>query len=117
MKQYADSIIAENMYRQVDSGGHSSIILDVIVDYSKDDTSVPISEKFFTVRSGNRGLCHTSEGWHFLVRWKDGSEQWVSLKLLKEHNPVDIVDFSQSSDISDKPSFCWWVLYTLIKRD
>ena len=36
---------------------------------------------------------------------------------MKEHKPVEIAEFSQSRNISDKPAFCWWVPYTLRKRD
>ena len=109
MKQYAANVIAENMYSQVDYDGQSAVILDFIIDYSKDDTAVPISENYVTKRSSTCRLRHTTEGWHLLVQCKDGSEQWVSLKLLKEHNPVEISEFSQSRNISDKPAFCWWV--------
>ena len=109
MTQYAANVIDENMYSQVDSDGHADGILDVISDYYKDDTSVPIYEKYVNTRSDTRRLLCTTEGWHLLVLWKDGYEKWVSLELLKEHNPVDIDAFSQSSDISDKPYLCWWV--------
>jgi len=56
-------------------------------------------------------------GWKLLVRWKDGSEQWVPLKLLKESNPVDVAEFAAARDIHHKPAFCWWVPWTLKKRD
>ena len=117
MTQYAANVIDENMYSQVDSDGHADGILDVIADYYKDDTSVPISEKYVNTRSDIRRLCHTTEDWHLLVLWKDEFEKWVSLKLLKEHNPVEISEFAQSRGISDEPYLCWWVLYTLRKID
>ena len=102
------------MYRQVDSDVHNAGIFDIIVDYSKDNTNVPISEKYVTTCSGTRRLRHTTEGWHLLVRWKGISEQWVSLKLLKEHNPVDIDEFSQSCDISN--NFLWLVVTVYVKK-
>ena len=116
VKQYAANVIAENMYIQVDSYGNTSSILDVIVDYSKDDTAVPIYDKYVTTRSGTRRLLHTTEGWQLLVRQKYGSEKWVSLKLLKEQNPVEISEFAQSRDIYEKPAFYWWVPYTFRKK-
>ena len=39
------------------------------------------------------------------------------LKLLKEHKPVEVSEFPQAINISDKTDFCLWVLYKLIKRD
>ena len=67
VKQCYANVIAENMYSQVDYGGHTDRILDFIFDYSKDDTSVPISEKYVTTRSGTRRLHHTTEGCHLLI--------------------------------------------------
>ena len=67
VKQYAANVIAENIYSQVDYDGQNSGILDVIVDYSKYDTAVPISYKYVTMHSGTRMLCHATDGWHLLV--------------------------------------------------
>lgn len=117
IKQYAANIIAQNMYSQVDANGHQSQLLEAIIDYSKDNTAVDKSDKFVTTRSGRRRLRKTTAGWKLLVVWKDGSEQWVPLKLLKESNPVDVAEFAQARGINDEPAFSWWVPYTLKKRD
>ena len=116
VKKYSANVISENMYSQVDYDGHTAGILDNIVDYSKDDTAVPISEKYVTTCSGDCRLLHTTKDCHLLVQWKDGSEQWVFLKLLKKHNHVEIAEFSHSRNISYEPAFCWWVPYTLRKQ-
>jgi len=70
-----------------------------------------------TTRSGTRHLRETTIGWKLLVRWKDGSEQWISLKLLKESNPMEVAEFAKAREIDNGPAFCWWVPYTLRKRD
>lgn len=52
-----------------------------------------------------------------MCRWKDGSESWLPLKVLKETHPVDVAEFAKASSIADEAAFCWWVPYTLRKRD
>ncbi len=47
-------------------------------------------------------------GWKLLVKWADGSCQWMDLCLLKTSNPVQV--------ILDEPAFAWWVPYSLRKR-
>ena len=40
-----------------------------------------------------------------LVVWKDGSETWITLKDIKESEPVDVVDFYKAKRINDRPYF------------
>ena len=44
--QYAENIIAENFYSQVDSNVHHIIILKEITDHRKSEMSIPIYDKF-----------------------------------------------------------------------
>ena len=117
VKQYAANTIAENMYSQLDSDGYSQTILDGIIDYSKDGQAVTMEDKYVTTRTGTRRLRETTIGWKLLVKWKDGSEQWIALKLLKESNPLEVAEFAKAREIDNEPAFCWWVPYTLRKRD
>ena len=48
---------------------------------------------------------------------KDGSEQWLPLKLLKESHPVETAEFAAAHDIVNEPACCWWVPFVLRKRD
>ena len=43
--------------------------------------------------------------------------RWISLKDLKESNPVDVAEFAVARGIDDEPAFKWWIPYTLRKRD
>ena len=36
---------------------------------------------------------------------------------MKESHPVEMAEFAMARGISDKPAFCWWVPYTLKKKD
>ena len=46
----------------------------------------------------------TKCGWDFLIRYKDESEQWVPLKLLKESNPLEVAEFAT---VSKEPACSW----------
>ena len=117
IREYSANVIAENMYAQVDSDGHVTTLLDAIVDYKKDASALPKSEKYLTTKSGQRRLRHTTSGWTFEVLWKDGSSQWIPLKDLKSSNPVELAEFAVAHNINDEAAFCWWVPFTLRKRD
>ena len=117
VKQYAANTIAENMYSQVDHEGHSQSLLKSIIDYKKDGHAVAKSDMYIYTKSGQRRLRQTTIGWKLLVLFRDGSEQWIPLKILKETNPVDVAEFAIAREIDDQPAFNWWVPYTLRKRD
>ena len=115
--EYAANIITEHMYSTIDENGFSKLILDCILDHSKDDSAVSKADKYLITKSGNRRLRKSTIGWTLLVRWKNGSEQWVPLKLLKDNYPVEIADYAMPNQIQDASAFIWWVPYTLRKRD
>ena len=117
IREYSANVIAENMYAQVDANGYSHTILESIMDYSKDGTAVERDDMYITTKSGTRRMRQSTVGWKLLVLWKDGSEEWVPLKLLKESNPVEVAEFAISQGIENEPAFAWWVPYTLRRRD
>ena len=117
VKQYAANVIAENMYSQMDSEGYSSLLLDSILDWKRDEDAVRMEDKYIVTKTGTRRVRQTTRGWRLKILWKDGSESWVPLKLLKETHPVDVAEFAKAAGIDNEPAFCWWVPYTLRKRD
>jgi hypothetical protein len=117
VKEYAANIIAENMFSQVDPDGYSHNLLEAILDFKRDGNAIDKSDKYITTKSGNRRLRKSTSGWHLLVLWKNGSEQWIPLSVMKESNPVDVAEFAVSRNLEDESAFCWWVPYTLRKRD
>ena len=68
-------------------------------------------------RRGHKRLRKSTVGWKLLVKWKDETESWVHLKDMKESHPVEVAEFARARGIADEPAFCWWVPYTLRKRD
>lgn len=117
VKEYAGNQIAENILRQIDQEGYTITHLDSIVDYKTDDAAVTEQNAYVTTRGGARRLRKTTCGWHLLVRWTDGSQQWVTLADLKESHPVETAEFAVAHNIHKEPAFAWWVPYTLRKRD
>ena len=117
IKEYAANVIAENMYAQVDDEGHQHQLLDSIIDFKKDDNAVEKSDMYIHTRSGQRRLRQNTAGWFLLILWKNGEEEWMPLKLLKETLPIETAEFAVSRGIADEPAFKWWVPYTLRRRD
>jgi hypothetical protein len=116
--EYSANVIAENMLTQVDSDGFSTSLMDAIVDYRKDDaTAVQKADAFVVTRQGQKKQRKTTCGWQLLIRWKDGGEEWIHLKDMKESHPVEVAEFATARGIADEPAFCWWIPYTLRKRD
>ena len=76
-----------------------------------------MDQKYVTTKRGNRALCKTTIGWKFKVKWKDGTESWIPLKVMKESNPIEIAEYAVTRGIADQPAFAWWVPYVLRKRD
>jgi hypothetical protein len=74
--------------------------------------AVPIKDKYSTMRSGQRRLRKTTQGWSLLVNWKDGSESWVKPAELKDSYPIEQAEFAKALSIADEPAFAWWVPHT-----
>ncbi len=56
IKQYSANIIAENLYSQVDMEGHTSLVLESIVDHRKDESALKKEDKYFRTKQGQRRL-------------------------------------------------------------
>ena len=119
IKKYAANVIAENVLNQCDIDGHYTTTMKSIVNHRRDGDAVRMADKYIKSKANpnQRRLRETTVGWHFLVRWSDGTETWIPLKDLKESNPVDIAEYVTARGVADEPAFAWWVPYTLRKRD
>ena len=105
------------MYSQVDAQGYRYQLLDCITDHRKDGNAVEIDDLYVTTQSGQRRMRKTTSGWELLVQWKNGSKEWVPLKVLKNSNPLEVAEYAKSRGIDNQPAFVWWVPYTLRRRD
>ena len=71
--QYAANIIAENMYSQVDSNRHHTVLLKEITKDRKSAMAVSIDDNVLVSNTGRKIILKTTKGWYFLCLWKDGS--------------------------------------------
>ena len=116
VKHYAANGISENVLSQVDSCGFYTQALDNIVLHRKLGNAVSMKDDYVTTKREFRKLRQTTIGWEFLIEWKDGSSSWMSLKVLKESITIEVADYATSLGLENKPSFSWWVQYTINKR-
>ena len=107
IKKYAANIIAENLWSQVDDEGSTYLMLDEITDHRKMENAVEKGDEYITTKRGNRKLRKTTIGWEICVLWKDGSQQWISLKDLKESNPIEVADYVAAMKLTGEPAFKW----------
>ena len=77
IEQYASNVIADNILNQVDHDGRHYQVFDKIVDH-KTDGHEPKEKKG----------CLLTKGHWLLVDWKDGTQQWIPLKDMKESFPL-----------------------------
>ena len=117
VKEYAANVIAENMYSQVDTDGYRYQLLDSIVDHRKNGRALDQEDMYITTKKGHRRMRETTAGWDLLVQWRNGSQEWIPLKVIKNSNPVEVAEYSRSRGIDNEPAFAWWVPYTLRRRD
>ena len=60
------------------------------ISYHKIDKSV--------IRELKKGLI-TSKGWKLIVEWKYGTQDWISLRDIKEYNPVETAEYSDANTL------------------
>merc|ERR1739836_37296 len=108
-KILAANVVAENLLAEVDPEGNRFLFMEEIEDHRKTPDAIPKSQGTFKTTSGVKRKRRTTRGWEFLVRWKGGSSDWVTLKELKESCPIQVADYAISNDLQDEPAFVWWM--------
>eukprot|EP00978_Attheya_sp_CCMP212_P000799 scaffold1663_cov37-Attheya_sp.AAC.1 len=114
--EYAANAIAENMWAQCDPDGNQHVLLESIVDHTKDGHAVNKVDQMVVV-NGRSSMKTTTKGWMLCMQWKDGTTTWEHLSKLKESNSVEIAEYAVANEIHLEPAFEWWVPFTLKKRD
>ena len=110
------NLIAENLLAQVDDEGHRHLLIDEIEDHKALPEAIPKDQGTYVAASGLPKPKRTTRGWILLVRWRDGSSNWTTLKDLKDSYPVQLADYAVANGIQDEPAFAWWVPYVRKKR-
>ena len=66
------------------------MLLDEISDHKSDGHEIQKEHGFYEGKNGNKHKKKTTRGWHLLVNWRDGTSYWVTLKDLKQSNPIEL---------------------------
>ncbi len=113
---YTANIIASHMISQCDADGHTTMLMDEIVDVRTDGAEVKHAGRYVK-RGNNRHLRKTTKGYKLCIKWKAGSTSWERLADLKESYPLQVAEFAAARGIIHQPAFAWWAPYVLKKRD
>ena len=105
------------MYSQVDAEGYRYQLLDTIVDQKQDGNAIHPNYPYININSGQKRMIQTTAVWNLLVQWKNGTQEWVPLKILKNSNPIEVSELSVARGIDKEPAFTWWVPYALRRHD
>jgi hypothetical protein len=112
----AANAIVENLFAQIDDEGNRHVLYEEIVDHRTNGKQILQQDAFIVNRSGTRRRRETTVGWEVLVRWKDGSTTWITMKDVKESFPVQLAEYAVQARIAEEPAFAWWVPYTLLRN-
>lgn len=101
----------------MDSEGHQYVLMKEISDHRKDDSAVSMANGWITKPNGTK--CHkiTTHTWQLLVEWKEGGEDWLPLKDLKESYPVEVAEYAKAHKFSEELAFAWWISDILQRRN
>ena len=92
------------------------MILKDITDHKSDETAVSKEDGTYRNWSRTEVKKKMTRGWKLLVKWNNGTEDWIPLSKLKESNPIKVVEYAVANRIQDEPAFVWWVPHILRKR-
>jgi hypothetical protein len=95
------NVIAQHMFSQVDEEGHRHLLLDDIMDFSKNETAIDKEDAFVEMANGVKCRRYMTQGWQLLCQWKDGSTNWVALKDMKNSYPVQVADYAIANCIDN----------------
>ena len=90
---------------QVDSSVFYTQALDMIMLHRKLVNSLSMKNDYVTTNRGVIKPRHTTIGWEFLIEWKDGSSSWMSLKVLKELNHIEVAEYVTIIGLENEPAF------------
>ena len=107
MDEYHHNILSEKLLSKVDEEVKESIIMKEISDKNINK---------YTIREWKKGLI-TTKRWKLLVKWKDGTQDWIPLKNIKESNPVETVEYYDLNNLIEEPAFKWCANKVLKNND
>lgn len=117
LHEYTANVISQRIYDQVDDDGWNYDLLYEIINHRTDEDAIPPDKGYYEGPDGQRKRVITTKGWQLQVQWENGETTWISLKDIKESNPVEVAEYAIKEGIDSWPAFAWWVPRILKKRD
>ena len=108
--------MAEHLYSQVNSEGNQYRVYQDIISHRRKASAIHKADAFCK-SSKQKVQKKTTTGWDLEVEFKDGSTSWITLKEIKETNPVEVAEYAQDNNIIEEPTFAWWAPEVLKKRE
>ena len=109
--------IAKNLFAQIDDDGNRFVLMDTIEDHGTNGKQLSLEESYITSKNGGRQRRETTKGWEILIRWKDGSATWETMKDVKNTYPLQLAEYAHQQQLTSEPAFVWWVPFVLKKRN
>ena len=98
--EYTANFIAEILYNQVYADGYSyRILYEIVGDRKIYDATLMESGKYDTI-IGVKMRVITTKVWKLKVNWDQGANSYISLRDIKEINPVEVAEYSELNKIN-----------------
>ena len=95
VRKLTEKMIADSMYSTCDDYRNEYLMMDLIVDYRKNDKSITLPDQK-VVQGGQIFMWQSTVGWNLCVQWRDDSASWKELKDLKESSPVETSKYTMA---------------------
>ena len=93
------------------------MLLDDIIYHRQDINAIGKEDICTKTPNGMKRRKMTIAGWQLCIKCKDGTNDWVALKDIKNSYPFDLADYAKRMNIYDELAFAWWVPYVQKKRE
>ena len=90
----SSSLIAENLFAQVDQSGNRFTILDSIIGTRKYGIQVLPQDTFMHTSMGTKTIVKTTKGWEICIQWEYISTTWNTLNNVKHSYPIQMSELA-----------------------
>ena len=94
LHMYTANVVAENLHAQLDSEGRRHLMMREIIGHRRNGDAVERKDGFVLSSNGNKHPKRTTKGWEIAVEWKNGDQQWVPLKDVKEGYAIELAEYA-----------------------
>ena len=75
--------------------------------------AISVADVIIINQGFNKHKNKTTCWWELFNQIKKGFSKWVTLKYIKENNPVELAQYAVEKKIDQNTSFTWWVIFNL----